>query len=58
MAGPVRTVVKDPPPPAVQSVRLECTVHNPILTGRPHLGLCRREPAGHRPERQPPALLW
>ncbi len=25
---------------------------------RPHLGLRRREPAGHRPERQPPALLW
>ena len=24
---------------------------------RPHLGLRRRQPAGHRPERQPPALL-
>ena len=45
----VRTVVREP----VQSVRLECTVHN----RRPHLGLRRCQPARHRPERQPAALL-
>ena len=49
----VKTVIREP----VQSVRLECTVHNPDPDRRPHLGLRRRQPAGHRPERQPPALL-
>ena len=49
----VRTVVREP----VQSVRLECTVHNPLLTDGPTWDVCRRQPARHRPERQPAALL-
>ena len=39
----VRTVVKEP----VQSVRLECVVHNPILTDGPTWDCAAVSPAGH-----------